>query len=144
MYPKCGKKIKSINGLRRYFNICIKKILQTTHLYKLYNDKLDILNGDLKDGSQLLDKTNYTVRDVTNLLTKRIPWDKLLVSESLSLLREEWFTRNKFLICTQVSDNKYNHLKLKHQNSFYPFKDQLDYALAYYFAESETTKGNVN
>lgn len=27
---------------------------------------------------------------------------------------------------------------------FHPFNDELDYALAHYFAESETTKGNVD
>lgn len=27
---------------------------------------------------------------------------------------------------------------------FHPFNDELGYALAHYFAESETTKGNVD
>ena len=76
--------------------------------------------------------------------TERTSWDGLFASESLSLLRKDWFTRNKFSAGTLVSDMKYNHPRLKHQNSFYPFNDQLDYALAHYFAESETTKGNVN
>ena len=92
----------------------------------------------------MLDETNYTVRDATDLPTERTPRDGLLASESLSSLREEWFTGNKFPAGTLVSDIKYNHPESKHQNSFYPFNDQLDYALAHYFAESEITKGNVN
>ena len=113
-------------------------------MYKLHDDPVDISDGDLEDGSQLLDETNYNVRDATDSPTKRTPWDGLLASKFLSLLREEWFTGNEFPAGIPVSDIKYNHLGLKHQNSFYPFNDQLDYALAHYFAESETTKGNVN
>ena len=36
------------------------------------------------------------------------------------------------------------HLRSKYKNNFYPCKDQLDYSLAHYFAELETTKGNMN
>ena len=98
----------------------------------------------MENGSQLLNKTNYTVRDATDSPTKKKPRDGLLASKSLSLLREEWFTGNTFPASIPVPDIKYNHLGLKHQNSFYPFNDQLDYALAHYSAKSETAKGNVN
>ena len=142
--PKCGKEIKSTSGLKRHLNVYTKEIPQTAHLHKLHDDPVDTLDGDLEDGSQVLDKTNYTVRDATNLPTKRTPRDGLLTSESLSSLREKLFTGKEFPAGIPVSDIKYNHLGLKHQNSFYPFNDQLDYVLAHYFAESETTKGNVN
>ena len=92
----------------------------------------------------MLDETNYNVRDTTDLPTKKTSRDGLLASKFLSLLRKEWFTGKEFPAGTPVSDIKYNHPGLKHQNSFYPFNDQLDYALAHYFAKSETTKGNVN
>ena len=113
-------------------------------MHKLYDDLIDTSDGNLEDGSQLLNETNYIVGDATNLPIEKTPQDGLLTSEFSSLLREEWFTGNKFPAGTSVLDIKYNHLGLKHQNSFYPFNDQLDYALAHYFAELETTKGNVN
>ena len=142
--PRCGKGTKSTSGLIRHFNACIKEVPRTAHLHKLYDDPVDTSDGNLEDGSQLLDETNYIVRDATDLPTERTPRDRLLASESLSSLREEWFIGNKFPAGTPVSDIKYNHPGLKHQNSFYPFNDQLDYTLAHYFAESEITKGNVN
>ena len=98
----------------------------------------------MKDRSELLNKTNYTVKYAIDLSTKSIPRDRLLVSKFLSSLRKEWFTRNEFLTGTLISNIKYNHPRVKHQNSFYPFNDQLDYALAHYFAESKTTKGDIN
>ena len=142
--PRYGKGIKSTSGLTRHLNACTKEVPRTAHLHKLHDDPVDTSDGNLEDRSQLLNEINYIMRDATDLPTERIPWDRLLASKSLSSLREKWFTRNKFVAGTLVSDIKYNHSGLKHQNSFYPFNDQLDYALAHYFAESETTKGNVN
>ena len=142
--PRCGKGTKSTSRLTKHLNACTKDVPQTAHLHKLHDDPVDISDGDLEDGSQFLDKTNYTVRDATNSPTERTPRDGLLASKFLSLLKEEWFTGKKFPARTPVSDIKYNHPGLKHQNSFYPFNDQLDYALAHYFAELETIKGNVN
>ena len=121
--PRYGKRTKSTNGLTRHLNACTKEVPRTAHLHKLHNDPIDTSDGNLEDGSQLLDETNYIVRDTTNLPTKRTPWDGLLASEFLSSLGEEWFTGNKFPTGTPVSDIKYNHLGLKHQNSFYLFND---------------------
>lgn len=45
---------------------------------------------------------------------------------------------------TFISDEKFNYLRSKHENSFYPFNNHLDYDLAYFFAESEITKDSVN
>lgn len=131
LYPRCRKRTKSTSGLTRHLNGCTKEVFQTAHLHKLHDDPVDTSDGDLEDGSQLLDETNYTVKDATDLPTEKRPWDGLLATKSLSLLKEEWFTRKKFPVSTQVSDIKYNHPGLKYQNSYNPFNDQLDYALAH-------------
>ena len=78
------------------------------------DNKVDTLDGDLEDGSQLLDETNYTVRDATDSPTERKSQDGLSTSASLLSLREEWFIRNEFLTSTPVSDIKYNYLRLKY------------------------------
>ena len=87
--PRCGKGIKSTSGLTRHLNACTKEVLQTAHLHKLYDDPVDTLDGDLEDRSQLLDETNYTVRDATDSPTEKTLRDGLLASKSLSSLREE-------------------------------------------------------
>ena len=73
-----------------------------------------------------------------------MPWERLFASEFLSALREKWFNSHKFPAGTPISDKKYKHLESKYQNSFYHFNDQLNYGLAHYFAESETTKSDIN
>ena len=83
-------------------------------------------------------------KSVRNILLDRIPQDGLLVSESSSFLREVWFDKQKYLAATLVSDINYNQLKPQNNNTFYPFNNRLDYALAHYFADSDTTKGNVD
>ena len=115
--PKCGKEIMSSSGLIRHFNTCTKEITQIAHLqihHKLHNDKVETSDGELEDRSQLLDETNYTIKNATNLPTKSILWNGLLASESLLLLREEWFTRNEFPACIPISNIKYNHLGIEH------------------------------
>ena len=54
------------------------------------------------------------------------------------------FSDQEFAVETPVSHNKYNHSGFQNNNLFYLFHDQLNYGLAKYFAESETTKSNVN
>ena len=88
-------------------------------MQKFYDDPVDTLDGNWENESQLLDETNYTIRDAIDSPIKRILWDGLFASESLSSLRKEWFTGNKFTTGTLVSDIKDNHLGLKYQNSFY-------------------------
>ncbi len=68
----------------------------------------------------------------------------LLRSESSSSLREVMFSDQEFATGTLVFNIKYNHSGFQNDNPFYPFHDQLDYGLAKYFAESETTKSNVD
>ena len=76
--------------------------------------------------------------------TKRISQDRLLGSESSLFLREIRFSKEEFPTGTPVSNIKFNYPRLQNDNLFYPFYNYLDYALAHYFAEFETTKGNVD
>ena len=70
--------------------------------------------------------------------------DGLLGSELSSSLKEVKFSEQEFTACTPVSIMKYDDLGSQNDILFYPFYYQLDYALAHYFAESETTKSNVD
>lgn len=78
------------------------------------------------------------------MVNKRKPRSILLLSEFLLLLREKIFIEIKFSTNTSILVVKYNYLGLKYKNSFYLFKNQLNYVLGYYFAKLETTKGNIN
>lgn len=44
--------------------------------------------------------------------SKKTSQNGLLISKSSLLLREKWFTRNKFLTGIAISDIKYNYLRL--------------------------------
>ncbi len=77
-------------------------------------------------------------------LSERITQDGLLASELSPSLREIRFSKQEFPAGIPVSDIKYQHPGSQNNNLFHPFNDQLDYVLATYFAESETTKGNVD
>lgn len=94
----------------------------------------------------MLGKTNNTAiaNGAFNKPTKVTPWKRLLVSESLLLLKEKRFTKHKFSSSTPISDIKYRHPRSKHKISFHTFNNQLDNALAHYLAESKTIKSNVN
>ena len=70
--------------------------------------------------------------------------DGLLRSESSSSLKEARFSEQEFSTGILVSNIKYDHPGSQNDNLFYPFHNQLDYALTHYFAESETTKDNVD
>ena len=54
------------------------------------------------------------------------------------------FNESKFPASTSVLNTRYKHLESQNNNPFYPFNDQVDYALAYYFADSRTTKRNID
>ena len=60
---------------------------------------------------------------------------------SLSL-REVRLSEQEFLVGIPISNIKYDHPRSQNDNLFSLFHNQLDYILAYYFLESETTKGN--
>ena len=57
---------------------------------------------------------------------------------------KKWFIRIEFPASIFISNVKYNHLKLQHKNSFYLFKNELDYAFDHFFAEFKSIKSNVN
>lgn len=61
-----------------------------------------------------------------------------------SIFREVIFGKSEFSANTPVLDTQYKYLGSQNNNLFYLFNDQLNYALTYYFAESETTKSNVD
>ncbi len=67
-----------------------------------------------------------------------------LLSELSQNFREVTFSESEFPVGISVLDTRYEYTGSQNNNSFYPFNDQLDYALADYFAESETTKHNVD
>ena len=54
------------------------------------------------------------------------------------------FTKSKFPSGTPILDTRYEHLENQNNNPFYSFNSQLNYVLAHYFANSETTKRNIH
>ena len=70
--------------------------------------------------------------------------DRLLGSESSSSLKEVRFSEKEFPIGTTVFNIKFDHPRSQNDNLFYLFHNQLDYAPAHYFVESETTKSNID
>ena len=79
-----------------------------------------------------------------NGLVERTPQSGLLRSESSSSLREVRFSDQEFAASTLVSNIKYNHFGFQNNHLFYLFYDQLDSGLAKYYAESESTKSNID
>ena len=65
------------------------------------------------------------------------------LSKSSLCFREIMFNKYEFPAGTLVLNTRYKHLGHQNNNLFYPFNDQFDYILAYYFAELETTKRNI-
>lgn len=68
----------------------------------------------------------------------------LSASKLLSFLEEIRFSEQKFPADKLISDIKYYYLGFQKNNRFYRFKNQLDYTLINYFAESETIKDNID
>ena len=54
------------------------------------------------------------------------------------------FSKSEFPFGTSVLNTRYEHFRSQNNNLFYPFNNQRDYALADYFAKSETTKRNID
>ena len=99
---------------------------------------------NVKEDQKDLVKESSNNKSVRNIPFGYIPEDRLFGSELSSPLREIRFNKQEFLTGTSISDIKYNYLEYKNDNLFYLFNDQLEYTLAHYFAESETTKDNVD
>ncbi len=147
--PICGKRAKSINKLTRYLNTCKSRFyLKLSHkpLQHKSHNKKDALGENWEDESDLLEKmiTTTNTNSILETSTENILRKGLFASESLSALREEWFSSHEFFAGIFISDKKYKYLRFKYKNYFYPFNNQLDYGLAHYFTNSETTKGNMN
>ncbi len=149
--PVCGKKVKSTSGLTRHLHSCNGHLypkVQPPHKpprHKSHN-KEDVLGKNWEDEGYLLGKmvTITTANDTFETPTEDMPRMGLFASEFLLALRKKWLSSHEFPVGISISDKKYKHPESKHKNSFYPFNDQLDYGLAHYFTESETTKGNMN
>ena len=168
--PRCGKGVKSTSGLTRHFNVskipitlssCQRFTLAPILEYNTTNhpDLLsDNFEEDISLGASNNGKERIRPRDINNdkedirpaNLDKQRPatpnWRlrNILPSESSSTFREVMFNESEFLADTLVSDTQYKHPASQNSNPFYLFNDQLDYALAHYYAELETTKCNVD
>lgn len=71
------------------------------------------------------------------------PQNKLLNKLS-STFKEITFSESKFSASTPILNTRYKHSGTQNKNRFHLFNDQHDYALAHYFAKSETTKRNID
>lgn len=54
------------------------------------------------------------------------------------------FIESKFLASILVLDTRYKYFRSQNNNSFYLFNNQVVYTLVHYFANSETTKNNID
>lgn len=141
--------MKSISGLTRNFNACKSHLyLKSQHkpLQHESHNKKDVLSRNWEDENDLLGKTvtTATANDISETPTEDGPWKKLFASKFLLTFKEKWFSSHKFPTGILISDKKFTHSGSKYKNSFYPFNNQIDYGLAHYFVELETTKGNMN
>ena len=169
--PRCGKGIKSTSGLTKHINAykipislpCRQlsnpdRILDynMTNLLDLPSDNNkkginpEVSNhGDLKGTRPANignDKEDIRRADIDKQRPATPNWTPQngLLSELSSTFREVTFSKSEFLASTPVSDTRYKHPESQNNNPFYFFNYQLDYVLAHYFAESETTKRNVD
>ncbi len=154
--------MKSTSGLTRHLNACTNLLLriqpnQNTSMliedddasdyfmhheeeeYPPSNEEQKIRENQKDLIGQILD--NKSLRD---MLPRHTPQAGLLESELSSSLREVRFSNQEFIASTPVSNIKYNHFGFQNNNPFYPFHDQLDYGQTKYFAESKTTKSNID
>lgn len=109
------------------------------------NEKFTLEVQNIKrDYRNLVGKSSDTESRAKKSLLGRTPQDELLGSELLSSLGEIKFSEQEFPVGILVSNIKYHFSRSQNDNLFYLFHDQLDYALAHYFAESKITKNNIN
>ena len=97
-----------------------------------------------KSYRNLVDKSSDIKGCTRDGLSESTPQEGLLTSKLSVFLREVRFNEQEFLAGKPVLDIKYFHLGSQNTNLFHPFNDQLDYILAIYFVESETTKDNID
>ena len=96
-----------------------------------------------EDYRDLIDKSLDIGSYARNGLSKHIPQAGLLASELSLSLRKIRFSKQEFSASKPILDIKYYHLGSQNNNLFYPFNDQLNYALVNYFAKFEIIKSNV-
>ena len=156
--------MKLTDGLTRHMNACTGQIIQQVFLPHMQpeqdmpmpeeDDNVSDNFGFYKDEKSTTEMQDIE-RDHRDLVGEnsdtrscaragRTSQDRLFESRSPSSLREVRFSEQELPTGTPVSNIKYDHLESKDNNLFYLFHNQLDYTLAYYFAKSENTKGNVN
>lgn len=70
--------------------------------------------------------------------------NRLLASKNLSGSNEKQFDSYEFPAGILISKKKYKHPESKKKSTFYYFNNQLDHALAHYFAQLKIIKTNVN
>ncbi len=164
LYVECGKKIKLTHGLTKHMNTCTSQQVFPIYM-QLKQDTLIPREDDNALGNFRLNENEKSPleeqdieRDHKNLvsersdigscardsLSKHTPQARLRGSELSSSLIKVGFSDQKFVVGKPVPNIKYNYPKFQNDNPFYPFHNQLDYGLAKYFAESETTKSNVD
>ncbi len=169
--PRYGKSVKSTNGLIRHVNACkilvtLPNCLPSTPVLILeYNttNHSDLLSGyfkeDISSGTSNNDKEEIRFadtigndyengksadRDDQKPTTSNWTPRNSLLSESSRIFREVTFGESEFPISTLLFDIRYVHPGSGSSNLFHPFNDQLDYALAHYFAKSEIIKRNID
>ena len=96
-----------------------------------------------KNKKNLVDKSSDH-KNVKNILLKHTPQNRLFANELSFSLKEVWLSKQEFLASIPISNLKYNYLESQNNNTFYPLNDQLNYALAHYFAGLKITKDNVD
>ncbi len=118
----------------------------TSGNFGLYEDEKSTLEEqDIKaDYRNLVSESSDIGSHARDGLSRHTPQARLLGSESSSSLREVRFSDQEFAASTPIFNIKYNHPGFQNNNPFYLFHDQIYYGLAKYFAESETTKSNVD
>lgn len=82
--------------------------------------------------------------DNQNLITSNYITQNGLLNILSQSFRNVTFKKSEFLVGISILDTKYIHPRSQSSNLFYLFNDQLYYTLACYFAETETTKRNIN
>ena len=158
----CGKRMKSTYKLTNNINTCTSQQVFSIHMqpeqdmlilgednnvsenfgpHKDDKSEEQDIEGDHRN---LVGKRSDIESHVKDGLLGRTPQDGLLANKLSASLKEVRFSKQEFLTSKPVSDIKYPHFASQNNNPFYPLNDQLDYALATYFAESETMKDNID
>lgn len=100
---------------------------------------LDVPSNNNKDNLGLVDIDKQ--KSATLLVSTS---QNRLLSELFSTFRKITFSKSEFSTDSPVLETRYKYLESQKENLYYPFNDQVDCTLAYYFVELETIKCNIN